>query len=257
MGRVNRWRAPGRQRRRCGWQRRRQGRGKAVRGRWHRLLPPGKGGAALHLQRLRHSANTRITRRGKGGRRRAEGAMRARHQPPALLLQRDERLPTVGTTQADDAAGHTGGRNYHKLRLPPSRRTRICSPALPSWASAVRFDWQKDLGAEKWRLGFESSAGSGAAAKASLPPKKSFAFFAPFGGRLSARRQPTRRAGHDKISFTTCPCTSVRRKSRPAWRKVSFSWSRPSICSSVAWRSCMCTLPSTAMWPSSSVLPWE
>src|SRR5207253_1758528 len=36
---------------------------------------------------------------------------------------------------------------------------------------------------------------------------------------------------------TTSPCTSVRRKSRPWRRNVSFLWSRPSKCRMVACRS--------------------
>ena len=39
------------------------------------------------------------------------------------------------------------------------------------------------------------------------------------------------------ISRITRPCTSVRRKSRPAYRYVSFVWSNPSRCSIVACRS--------------------
>ena len=35
----------------------------------------------------------------------------------------------------------------------------------------------------------------------------------------------------------TCPCTSVSRRSVPLWRNVSFSWSIPSRCRIVAWRS--------------------
>ena len=32
---------------------------------------------------------------------------------------------------------------------------------------------------------------------------------------------------HARIPLMTFPCTSVSRKSRPAWWKVSFSWSKP------------------------------
>jgi hypothetical protein len=61
--------------------------------------------------------------------------------------------------------------------------------------------------------------------------------------------------GHAKIPLMTCPCTSVSRKSRPAWWKVSFSWSKPRSWRIVAWRSCTCT-GFSAMWkPRSSVAP--
>src|SRR6266511_2421207 len=59
-----------------------------------------------------------------------------------------------------------------------------------------------------------------------------------------------------RIAFTTFPATSVRRKSRPAFRKVRRLWSRPNKWRIVACRSCMCTLSSTARKPYSSVAPW-
>ena len=40
-----------------------------------------------------------------------------------------------------------------------------------------------------------------------------------------------------KIGRTTWPLTSVRRKSRPEWRNVRRSWSRPNRCRIVACRS--------------------
>ena len=60
------------------------------------------------------------------------------------------------------------------------------------------------------------------------------------GGSYRRRRflQIARQA---RIGRTTLPLTSVRRKSRPAWRKVSRSWSKPSVCRIVACRSWMCT----------------
>ena len=42
---------------------------------------------------------------------------------------------------------------------------------------------------------------------------------------------------HARTSLTTLPFTSVKRKSRPEYRKVSFSWSRPIRCRMVACRS--------------------
>ncbi len=42
---------------------------------------------------------------------------------------------------------------------------------------------------------------------------------------------------HARIGWTTFPATSVSRKSRPAWRYVSRSWSKPSRCRIVAWKS--------------------
>lgn len=42
---------------------------------------------------------------------------------------------------------------------------------------------------------------------------------------------------HASTPLMTCPWTSVRRRSLPLWRKVSFSWSIPSRCSTVACRS--------------------
>jgi hypothetical protein len=61
---------------------------------------------------------------------------------------------------------------------------------------------------------------------------------------------------HAISSFTTLPYTSVRRKSRPAWRKVNLVWSKPNSRSSVACRSWMWTGFSTALNPNSSVAPW-
>ena len=55
-----------------------------------------------------------------------------------------------------------------------------------------------------------------------------------------------------RISF---PPTSVRRKSRPWKRKVSFSWSIPSRCRMVAWTSCTSILSPVEKKPSSSVVP--
>ncbi len=49
-----------------------------------------------------------------------------------------------------------------------------------------------------------------------------------------------------RIPVTTSPWTSVRRKSRPACRYVSFLWSRPSRCSMVACRSWKWTLSVSA-----------
>ena len=40
------------------------------------------------------------------------------------------------------------------------------------------------------------------------------------------------------IGFTTCPWTSVKRKYRPWYLKVSLSWSMPNKCRMVAWKSC-------------------
>src|SRR5947209_1558525 len=37
-------------------------------------------------------------------------------------------------------------------------------------------------------------------------------------------------SAYASTSLTTRPCTSVSRKSRPAYRKVNFSWSNPSRC---------------------------
>ena len=56
-------------------------------------------------------------------------------------------------------------------------------------------------------------------------------------------------------ALIACPCTSVRRKSRPLKRKVSRSWSRPRRCRMVACRSCMVQMFSTECMPSSSVAP--
>src|SRR5438477_12626634 len=39
---------------------------------------------------------------------------------------------------------------------------------------------------------------------------------------------------HARISLTPSPWTSVRRRSAPLWRNVSFWWSMPSRCSTVA-----------------------
>ena len=58
-------------------------------------------------------------------------------------------------------------------------------------------------------------------------------------------RPPRRR--YAKMSFTTCPCTSVRRKSRPWKRNVRRSWSRPRRCRMVACRSWTWTAPSTTL----------
>ena len=44
-------------------------------------------------------------------------------------------------------------------------------------------------------------------------------------------------ADQARICFTTFPCTSVRRKSRPWNLKVSCVWSMPSRCRIVAFRS--------------------
>ena len=40
-----------------------------------------------------------------------------------------------------------------------------------------------------------------------------------------------------RISLMTWPCTSVRRRSMPLWRKVSLVWSMPRRCRTVACRS--------------------
>ncbi len=53
----------------------------------------------------------------------------------------------------------------------------------------------------------------------------------------------TKQPIHARISRTTEPWTSVRRKSRPTWLNVSRVWSMPSRCSIVACRSWMWTLP--------------
>ena len=60
---------------------------------------------------------------------------------------------------------------------------------------------------------------------------------------------------HARISRTTSPDTSVSRKSLPAYRNVSFSWSTPSTCRIVACRSWIETRFSTALKPNSSVAP--
>ena len=52
---------------------------------------------------------------------------------------------------------------------------------------------------------------------------------------------------HASSSGRTLPKTSVRRWSRPSWRNVSRSWSRPSRWSSVACRSCTSTGFSTML----------
>ena len=44
-------------------------------------------------------------------------------------------------------------------------------------------------------------------------------------------------ADYANTSFTTCPWTSVRRRSEPSWRTLSFSWSMPMRCRIVAWMS--------------------
>ena len=64
------------------------------------------------------------------------------------------------------------------------------------------------------------------------------------------------RAGRSYASsfVTTSPWTSVRRKSRPWKRYVSFVWSKPSRCRIVACRSWTWTWSSTALKPSSSVV---
>ena len=64
----------------------------------------------------------------------------------------------------------------------------------------------------------------------------------PEGSRRSARRthfQPRGVLGGNqlKISCSTCPWTSVRRRSMPSCRTVNFVWSIPSRCSAVAWMS--------------------
>ena len=68
---------------------------------------------------------------------------------------------------------------------------------------------------------------------------------------------PWRFLAHARIFFTTFPCTSVRRKSRPWKRNVSLVWSRPSRCRIVACRSWTWTRSSTTLKPSSSVLPMD
>ena len=62
-------------------------------------------------------------------------------------------------------------------------------------------------------------------------------------------------ANQARIGRTTWPLTSVRRKSRPEWRNVSRSWSRPSKCKIVACRSWIWTGFSTTWKPRSSVAP--
>src|SRR5262245_43297234 len=48
--------------------------------------------------------------------------------------------------------------------------------------------------------------------------------------------------GHARSSLITCDgSTPVRRWSRPWYLTVKRSWSKPSICSTVAWKSWMCT----------------
>ncbi len=59
----------------------------------------------------------------------------------------------------------------------------------------------------------------------------------PSGGETISCRSPYR-----MIDSTTSPWTSVRRKSRPAWRYVRRVWSKPSRCRIVAWRSGIVTL---------------
>ena len=46
---------------------------------------------------------------------------------------------------------------------------------------------------------------------------------------------------HATQSWITWPPTPVTRASRPWNRWVSFEWSKPNRCSSVAWKSLMCT----------------
>jgi len=69
---------------------------------------------------------------------------------------------------------------------------------------------------------------------------------------LHRRRRGARQA---MMSSATRPWTSVRRKSRPDQRYVSFSWSMPRRWRIVAWRSWTWSGFSTACMPSSSVAP--
>ncbi len=61
------------------------------------------------------------------------------------------------------------------------------------------------------------------------------------GGRVAVLVHRDRLHGYASNPVTTLPLTSVRRKSRPWNLYVSFSWSTPSRCSIVAWRSCTST----------------
>lgn len=70
---------------------------------------------------------------------------------------------------------------------------------------------------------------------------RSVAALEEFGCAPRARRRQLR------ISRTTRPDTSVRRKWRPWKNQVNRSWSRPSRCSSVACRSCTDIAPSTVL----------
>ena len=72
------------------------------------------------------------------------------------------------------------------------------------------------------------------------------------------RRYPARRGvpGQARISFTTrAGRPSVSRWAFPPWWYTSFSWSSPSRCRIVAWKSLGVTTFSAALCPTSSVAP--
>src|SRR5678809_524733 len=84
--------------------------------------------------------------------------------------------------------------------------------------------WISDLRISDLRLG---TGGREKAVEGDRSPRRFAWAEAPRSSRGSLS-EAARSHSYARIGLTTFPAMSVRRKSRPAWRKVSFSWLRPS-----------------------------
>ena len=135
-------------------------------------------------------------------------------------------------------------------RKKPSRRSTAGSRRCASSSSNTtpKNTSTKTNSHSDWSISANRSAASTPSAKRSAngskPPSNRSS---TNSRRKSATNSPAaKNRDHARIDFATTPATSVSRKSRPAWRYVSRSWSKPIRCRIVACRSWTCILFSTA-----------